>query len=42
MMEQTQISRGSEEVQRGEWRGRTEIRLVREAERARAARSDES
>lgn len=37
----TQISRGVRRC-RGEWRGRTEIRLVREAERARAARSDAS
>jgi len=41
MVEQTQIRRGVRR-RRGEWRGKTEIRLVREAERVRAARSDES
>lgn len=37
--ERRQSEHKSEE---GEWRGRTEIRPLREAERVRAARSDES
>lgn len=41
MMEQTQISEGVRRC-RGEWRGRTEIRVLRKAEKATATRTDES
>lgn len=40
-MEQTQISEGVRRC-RGGQRGRSEIRVLREAEKARATRTDES